>query len=76
MTSVPSDRRADYLVRAMQMADRYPWVQGATVFNLDYAAAGRPPGSEQFWFSLLEPSRAPRPAYTAIQQARSNGQLP
>jgi hypothetical protein len=46
------------------------------LFNLDYAVAGRPPSSEQFWFSLLDASKAPRPAYTHIAQARATGELP
>ena len=73
---LPSDERAAFLVKALEMADTYPWMAGATLFNLDYAAAGRPPTSEQFWFSLLDESRSPRPAYTRIAQARSSGDLP
>ena len=73
---LPADQRAGYLVKALQMADTYPWMAGATLFNLDYAAAGRPPTSEQFWFSLLDESRAGRPAYSRISQARASGELP
>jgi hypothetical protein len=70
-----ADQRADYLARALQMAASYPWMQGATLFNLDYAAS-RPPTSEQYWFSLLDPSKAGRPAYDRISQARATGDLP
>ena len=55
----------------------YPWIVGATVFNLDHAAAGSiPSASEQFWFSLLNPDRSPRAAFSRIQQARASGELP
>lgn len=72
-----SDARADYLVRSLRMANSYPWIHGATVFNLDYAAAGWiPPASEQSWFSLLNADKSPRPAFSRIQQARQSGDLP
>ncbi len=72
-----ADARADHLVRALRMANSYPWIRGATVFNLDYAAAGWiPPTSEQSWFSLLNPDKSPRPAFSRIQQARDTGELP
>ena len=59
----------------------YPWIGGATLFNLDYATVGSiPPTSEQFWFSLLKRSTdgsiVPTSAYTAIQEARRNDYLP
>ena len=74
--AVAPDARANYLVQALHMAStQYPWLMGATVFNLDYAAT-QPKTSERSWFSLLNPDRTPRPAYTAIQQARQNGFLP
>ena len=73
-----SEARATYLVKALQMANtQYTWLRGATVFNLDYAAAGSiPSSSEQFWFSLLNPDRSPRPAYSRFQQARQSSELP
>jgi polysaccharide biosynthesis protein PslG len=74
---LPSDVRADYLVRALRMANTYPWIRGATTFNLDYAAvAWVSPTSEQSWFSLLNPDKSPRPAFSHIQQARRGGELP
>ena len=58
----------------------YPWLLGATIFNLDYAAAGTmPSSSERVWFSLLRGSSGapvPTQAYTAIQNARRTGYLP
>jgi hypothetical protein len=74
---LPSDARADYLVQALRMAaTQYPWLLGATVFNLDYAANTSLPKSERTWFSLLNPDRTPRLAFQKIQQARASGYLP
>lgn len=79
---LPSSTRAEYLVSALRMAStNYPWLMGATIFNLDYAAnRGLPSTSERPWFSLLKLSTdgklTPYPAYTAIQSARATGFLP
>jgi len=73
---LPSDVRANYLVQALHLAStQYTWLMGATVFNLDYASY-LPNTSERPWFSLLNPDKSPRLAYTMIQQARANGYLP
>jgi hypothetical protein len=70
------DARAEYLVQALHLAStQYPWLIGATVFNLDYAAT-TPATSERGYFSLLNADRTPRAAYTRIQQARASGFLP
>jgi hypothetical protein len=72
---VPSDTRATYLVQALHLAStQYTWLMGATVFNLDYASY-LPSTSERPWFSLLNPDKSPRAAYTQIKQARANGYL-
>jgi hypothetical protein len=73
-----SSTRADYLVAALRMAStHYPWLEGATMFNLDYASStALPPTSERGWFSLLDESNSGRPAYHAIQAARRSGYLP
>jgi hypothetical protein len=75
---LPTNQRADYLVSALHLAStQYPWLIGATVFNLDYAATYNLPNtSERYWFGLLNPDRSPRLAYTRIQQARASGYLP
>jgi hypothetical protein len=72
------DQRADYVVRALRMGNaNYPWLNGAMVFNLDYAAAGDIPStSERYWFSMLNSDHSPRPVYTRISQARASGFLP
>jgi hypothetical protein len=75
---LPPAQRADALVNAFELANvEYPWIVGATLFNLDHATLGSlSPGSEQFWFSLLNPDRSPRAAFTRLQQARASGELP
>jgi hypothetical protein len=75
---LPADRRAEYLVQALQLATAdYPWIAGALVFNLDGAtSAYHPPSSEVYWFSLLNADRSPRLAYTRFMQARQSGLLP
>jgi hypothetical protein len=74
---LPSDKRAEALVKALRMANaNYPWLLGATIFNLDYAAAGMPSSSERVWFSLLNADRSPRQAFSAIQTARRSSYLP
>jgi hypothetical protein len=75
---LPSDTRAQFLVQSLHMASTdYPWLLGATLFNLDYASMkGLPANSERPWFSLLNADRTPRLAYLQIQQARASGYLP
>jgi polysaccharide biosynthesis protein PslG len=75
---LPADKRAEDLVNALRMANaNYPWILGATVFNLDYAASGTLPStSERVWFSLLNADRSPRQAYISFKQARAAGFLP
>ena len=74
---LPSSTRAAFLVSALRMAStNYPWLIGATIFNLDYAAnRGLPSTSERPWFSLLNADRSPRQAYLEFQSARINGFL-
>jgi Cellulase (glycosyl hydrolase family 5) len=72
------DVRASHLVGALRTASvEYPWIAGATLFNLDYATVNYiPPTSEQYWFSLLNPDKSPRQAFSAIRDARQRGVLP
>src|SRR5579871_914034 len=74
---LPAATRADYLVQALHMAStQYPWLIGATVFNLDFASnPSLPSNSERPWFSLLNADGTPRQAYTAFQNARTTGYL-
>ena len=72
-----ADRRAEYLVKALQLANaNYPWIAGAMVFNLDYATTPwNPPSGEHRWFSLLNSDKSPRPALEQFKQARRDGRL-
>jgi hypothetical protein len=77
-----ADARANYLVEALHMASvEYPWLIGATMFNLDYATVPSVPNtSERYWFSLLTRSTTgalvPTAAYTKLKEARASGFLP
>ena len=72
------DQRADYLVRALQMANgNYPWIRGAMVFNFDYSTVPwNPRSSEKYWFSLLQSNGASTPALDQLAAARRDGRLP
>ena len=71
------DLRADYLIRALQLANgTYPWIRGAMVFNFDFATMPSfPQTSERIWFSLLNADGTPRPALGRFEEARHNGHL-
>jgi len=71
------DQRAANLVKALHMANaNYPWVRGATVFNLDAATLqGASASTAPYWFGLLNSDRSTRLAYDRIRQAREAGQL-
>jgi hypothetical protein len=79
---LPADVRGTYLVQALHLAQaEYPWLLGATIFNLDYASiANLPKASERYWFSLLTRSGGgelvPTLAYTKLKEARASGYLP
>jgi hypothetical protein len=75
---LPSQTRADYLVRALQVANaNYRWIRGAVVFNFDAATVPwHPNTTDKYWFSLLEPTGKERAALTAFRTARTDGRLP
>ncbi len=59
--------QARYLVEAYQLLkERYPYVQGMVVFNLNFANRIEPTDST-YSFSLLDANLWPRPAYLALQ---------
>jgi hypothetical protein len=74
---LPSDLRGDYLVRALQIANgNYRWINGAMLFNFDYATVPwNPRSGEKFWFSLLQANGSPTPALDRIIAARHDGRL-
>jgi hypothetical protein len=70
---VSAQQQADYLVRAFQYAERtWPWMGPMFVFNHDHSTAMwcggpcYPPTTSVYWFSVLNPDRSARPAYTAL----------
>jgi Cellulase (glycosyl hydrolase family 5) len=75
---LPASDRADYLVRALQMANgNYRWIRGAMLFNFDYTTVPwNSQASEKYWFSLLQSNGASTPALDAIAAARRDGRLP
>ncbi|HEX9016893.1 MAG TPA: hypothetical protein VF960_12950, partial [Chloroflexota bacterium] len=74
--AVTEQQKADYLVRAFQFAraNWSPWIGVMTVWNMPRPDWG--PQHEEYWWSIVDPGGAPRPAYTAIQSARRSGALP
>jgi len=73
--AVTQEQQADYLVRAFQYARNNwsPWIGPMFVWNMPDPTWTA--DNEQWWWSITE-NGAPRPAYTAIQTARTNGTLP
>jgi hypothetical protein len=74
--AVTPEVQADYIVKAFAYAKNNwsPWVGPMFVWNMpdptwtdDY---------EQLWWSITNTDGTPRPAYTAIQTARTDGTLP
>jgi hypothetical protein len=66
---VSPEQQADYLVRAYGYARaHWPWMRGMLLFNLDHSTASwHGPETSLYWFSILDPNHAPRPAYEALK---------
>jgi hypothetical protein len=65
---VGPDDQASYLAGALQYArQRWPWLGGMFVFNLDFALA-LPASQQMSWFSLFDQTNQPRAAYRALAQ--------
>jgi hypothetical protein len=66
---VTAQQQADYLVRAYQYAAEHwrPWIGlMTTIFIADYY--WEPDTHEQWWWAIVLPDGAPRPAYEALKQ--------
>jgi len=66
---VSPQTQADYLVRAFQYAHaNWPWMAVMCVFNLDFdTVSWNNPADPMCWYSILNPDKSPRPAYSALQ---------
>lgn len=74
--AVDENTKADYIVRALQYAKRNwsPWIAVMNIWC--FADPAWDSSQEQYWWAITEPTGEPRPAYTAIANARASGALP
>jgi len=75
--AVKQEQQAEFIVRAFQYAKTNwtPWVGPMFVWNMP-DPTWQKETNEQWWWSITETNGDPRPAYTAIKDARTNGTLP
>jgi polysaccharide biosynthesis protein PslG len=73
---VTQDQQAQYIVDAYKWAvnNWSPWIGVMSVWNLPEPDWTQ--DREEYWWSIANPDGTPRPAYTALLQARQNGVLP
>jgi hypothetical protein len=73
---VSEDQKAQYIVGAYRWANQNwaPWIGVMVLWNL--ASAGWTRQDEEYWWSITNPDGSPRPAYTALRNARNSGELP
>jgi hypothetical protein len=79
--AVTPEQQADYIVRAFQYARQYwqPWVGPMFVWNIPdptWAPDATGVYPEQYYWGITETDGTPRPAYTALANARASGLLP
>jgi hypothetical protein len=74
--AVSQDQQASNIVQAYQYAraNWSPWIGVMTLWAL--ADPTWTPDREEYWWAITNPDGTPRPAYTAVQAARSAGTLP
>jgi len=74
--AVTQEQQAQYIVNAYKYAavNWGGWVGPMFVWNM--ADPSWTPEFEQYWWSITNPDGTPRPAYTALQAARTDGTLP
>lgn len=64
---VSEQQQADYLVDMLwRVRQRYPWVSGVFVWNLNFAVI-TPRGDEKATFGILNPDWSIRPAFLSLQ---------
>ncbi|MFN0074408.1 MAG: hypothetical protein ACKVVP_23245 [Chloroflexota bacterium] len=74
--AVTPEQQADYIIRAYQFArtNWSPWI--GVMFTWTLNDPRWTEANEQFWWAINEPDGTPRPALTAIREARASGVLP
>lgn len=67
---VTEEAQAEYLTRAYAKAQHeWPFIRAMFLFNLDFSTVPWYPAAEPMrWYSILNPDRTPRPAYTQLRQ--------
>jgi GH35 family endo-1,4-beta-xylanase len=68
---VTEQEQAEYLARTYaKTAEEWPFVDAIFLFNLDFSTVPWYPAAEPMrWYSILNPYRTPRPAYTALRDS-------
>jgi len=74
--AVTPEQQADYIVRAFQYARAYWSPQVGPMFVWNIADPTWTPEYEQQWWAITNADGTPRPAYTALMEARTTGVLP
>jgi hypothetical protein len=74
--AVTPEQQADYIVRAFQYAKANWAPQVGVMFVWNIADPNWTSANEQYWWSITNPDGTPRPAYTSLATARTNGTLP
>ncbi|MBI4491588.1 MAG: hypothetical protein HY690_02205, partial [Chloroflexi bacterium] len=74
--AIPEDRKAQNIVRAFQFARQSwaPWIGVMMLWTLPDPSWTR--DREEAWWAIMDPDGTPRPAYSALLEARRNGTLP
>ena len=66
---VTEQQQAEYLARTYtKAAQDWPFIDAVFLFNLDFSTVPWYPAAEPMrWYSILNPYRTPRPAYTTLR---------
>ncbi len=74
--AVSEEKKASNLVAGLQYAREHwtAWIGVMAVWTL--ADPTWTEDREEYWWAIANPDGSPRPAYTRLKEARSNGQLP
>jgi len=72
--AVTEPQQAEYLTRTYEkIQQEWPFVEAIFLFNLDFSTVPWYPAAEPMrWYSILNPDRTPRMAYTMLRQTARN----